>query len=670
MTPRRALLPILILLVPAFADGAQAPKGAGLDGYGDALPPGAVARLGTGRLCHPSVHFLAFSPDGKRLATVGYKELRLWEVASGKRLQEWAVPQAPSYSASWSPLAFSPDGQYVALGCRDKTLRLWESATGREILKQPHDFVTALAFGRDGQALAVTAGDRVRVYDPRTGRARYEVEACKYVNHVAFSADGKTLIAVGNDKPDRKVFCIYAWDAATGQQTDDHFFEFASWASQLSPDGKYLVIPEPKGGRLRLWDTGTGKQIGQTEEPAGSALQIAFSGDGTRLATLNRDGQARIWQSATGKLVHQFAASTDFAGKLALSADGKVLATVSRRDQAIHLWDTAKGKELHAFIGHRSGPLSVAFAADGKSVLSATRDPGFSHPPRQGADWSLRRWDYHSGKELDVWRRDQESEVRYAVFSPDGRFLALANSSGLLRLIDCVSGKDERTWSLPTEVITMKSGNEVIRKHDSLSANEVVFSADGALMAVSGRNKITLYDTALGKQLRELIRPLAASVHCSFFPDGKSLVVSDWTGGKAPLVRIDAMTGEVLRRYGDMKNPASVLAVGPKGDVVAVITGTVLHLLDADSGKVQWTAKLPEWSFAVAFSGDGRLLATGGRDAVIRLWDCAAGTALHELPGHNGEVTSLLFSRDNRWLVSGGGNTGLVWDLHALAKPK
>src|SRR5205807_9134040 len=108
------------------------------------------------------------------------------------------------------------------------------------------------------------------------------------------------------------------------------------------------------------------------------------------------------------------------------------LAAITRKDNGIHLWDVRQGKDLHAFAGHRNGPLAVAFTPDGRSVLTASRDPGFSHPPRTGADWSLRRWDARTGKELQVWRRDQPTEVQYAVFSQGGRRLATANSSGLL----------------------------------------------------------------------------------------------------------------------------------------------------------------------------------------------------------------------------------------------
>src|SRR5262249_30607081 len=227
---------------------AQEPKPAERkDAYSDPLPAGALARLGTARLCHPYAEFLMFAPDGKRLVTVSSDLVRVWDVAGGSQIREWQVPRTLGYSPAWSPLAFSPDGKLLALACGDKSLRVFEATTGKEILKQARGFINAVAFAPDGSALATVEEDRVRVIHPRTGALRHELEACKHLQHVAFSSDSKTIVAVGHDKPDRKVFCIYAFDAATGKQTDDHFFEFpSSFASRLSPDGKHLVVPDWK----------------------------------------------------------------------------------------------------------------------------------------------------------------------------------------------------------------------------------------------------------------------------------------------------------------------------------------------------------------------------------------------------------------------------------------
>ncbi len=159
-------------------------------------------------------------------------------------------------------------------------------------------------------------------------------------------------------------------------------------------------------------------------------------------------------------------------------------------------------------------------------------------------------------------------------------------------------------------------------------------------------------------------------MHCAFFPDGKSLLVGEWSGGKYALCRIDSQTGAEISTFAS-KDFASAVRVAPDSRSVARLVRGVLEVYDAATGRLRWSAKIPEWSSALAFAPDSAVLATGGRDAVVRLWDTATGRPIQEWAGHNGEVTSLAFSADGRRLVSAGGNICLVWDCHNLgARPK
>ena len=377
----------------------------------------------------------------------------------------------------------------------------------------------------------------------------------------------------------------------------------------------------------------------------------------------------RIWETKTGKQLYELAAATGTRGNVALSADGHTVATRSRQDDAIHLWDVATGAERHSFGGHRNGPLSVAFAADGKSVLTTRSEHGFSQPSRPGADWSLRRWDWQTGKELSIHRTKQASELQYAVFSPNARFLATANTAGVLDLVDTKSGKVERSWKLPTKVTTIRTGKDV-KKYEHLSITGLAFSADGVLLAAPSRGAITLYEVATGKRRGELERATEATLRCCFFPDAKSLLVAEWDGKFNALGRIDAETGLEIQRFAAGKNWPNALAISPDGARAARLHTDLLDVYDAKTGKVRWNAKLGDWSFALAFSPDSRLLATGGRDNVVRLWDANSGKLLREWSGHDEEVTSLAFSSDSRRLVSGGGNIALVWEIGAFAAKK
>ena len=669
--PFHLFLTLCILASPSGAlaqETKKDPPDDRFDLYGDPLPKGAIARLGTGRLCRAGIQFLAFTPDSMKLVTVADEgKVQVWDINSGQELRHWNVARHFSYAPHWSPLVFSHDGRWVALACYDKTLRVWEMDTGQEIMSQPQGFGGSVSFSPDKKAIAALSGNTVRVYDPVAGALLHEFQGCKFMNHVAFSADGKAVVAVGHEQPDRKVFIIQRWDATTGKEQPRHSVGFYSvYATRLSPDGRFFAIPETDRTAIRCWDTATGKELPSTAGKISYPAQLAFAADGKTFTSIGRDGRLRVWESATGKTLHDFASQAGDAQRVALSADGKLLAATTSKDQGIHIWNVATGKERHEFGGHRNGPLTATFAPDGKSVLTVSRDSSFSHPSRAGMDWSLRRWDFRTGKELQVWKEDQK-EVRHAFFSPNGQFATITNSSGTLRLFNSSDGKAGMTWKLPTRVITHIAGT-VKEQFDSLFVEFLGFSPDGATIAGATQGKLTLWERETGKTIREITRPELSYPRFAFFPDGKWILIADWSGGLYALTVVDAKTGTDVRKFPNIRDVANALAVAPDGRSVAKISSTNLTLYEMLTLEERSSVNLGAWSFALAYSPDGRLLVSGGRDAVVRLWDATSGRAIQQLSSHGGEINSLAFSRDGRWLVSTAENTALVWDVEAILR--
>jgi WD40 repeat protein len=130
---------------------------------------------------------------------------------------------------------------------------------------------------------------------------------------------------------------------------------------------------------------------------------------------------------------------------------------------------------------------------------------------------------------------------------------------------------------------------------------------------------------------------------------------------------MDVHTGDVIRSFGPVMDWGSV-AVSADGRSAASLFRARLHVWDMATGKERWSSNVAEWSRALAFAPDDRLLATGGRDGIVRLWDPASGKQVHELAGHDGEVSSLAWSPDSRRLVSAAGNVAIVWDVAAIKK--
>jgi WD40 repeat protein len=661
------------LNIVVTAQEAAIPKAGGTDLYGDPLPQGAIVRLGTPRMCVSATFVLAFAPDSSQVATVsGLQVLQIWDVHTGREIRQWRVPEESASFARYSPLVYSPDGRYLALSCGDGSLRIWQAATGKEVFHKDQK-VNTLTFSPDGKALAAAWGPEVRLWNPQSGEMVQQFSAGEVpIRQLAFSADGRTLVGLGHVPTVRGVLRCLHWDVTSGKEKSRRDFTFSTTIdySCLSPDGRLLTLPAGKDNRLNLWDTAAGKIVATTQKQPLFPVRTIFADDGKTFLTLTWKGDLHTWDSATGRLLHQRKVDLGEINTVVLSPDKKMLALLIRQDHSLHLWDLNQGKEMHSFTGHRNGPLQVAFAPDGKTVLTTSIDSCHSSPPLSGESWSLRRWDVTTGKELQIWERPQATEVRQALFTPAGDFLAVVNTDGWLHLLDTEGGKERLRWQLPTQECTVEFSPKEIIKYAQLAAFDLGFSAAGDVLIAVGGGRIALWDRATGKVTRELTRPQQSSLRVGLFPDGRSLLLAEAFNFKSRLTQIDMATGAQLVEFPGLKNLVHGLSVSPGGHSVTAVDGQRLQLYEVLTGQKRWQHHLGSWANVLAFSPDGRLLATGSRDKVVCLWDAITGQPLQQWTGHNGPVSSLAFSPDGRWLVSGGGNIALVWDVQAVRQDK
>jgi RNA polymerase sigma factor (sigma-70 family) len=614
-----------------------------VDLYGDPLPPGALARLGTVRFRSGYlIYKVAFAPDGKTLvASAAGRPTCLYDAATGKVLREFGTQ---THILSF---AISPDGKTVALA--DSSIRLFSLATGKQVgeLSTPGGFggsALCVAFSPDGKTLASGAHDNlVRVWD--VARAK-ELHRCTghegSVWSVAFTRDGKTLASGSLDNT------VRLWDPATGKPRrtlTGHKGYVMSVA--VTPDGKTLASAS-EDKTIRLWETATGKPIRVLQGHEGGVRAVAFSPDGKLLASGGKDRTIRLWRTATGREIRRLSEVLNWAvDAVAFSPDGKTLASGGTWDSTVHLWDVATGKPCRQFGGH-TGYISVlAFGADGRSLLSA------------GRDRTIRVWDVATARERRHVNKPNEGKLDAIAFSPDRKTFVVGEGG---RRDHCVW-----LWDLATGRPLRHLGQH----RDWVRA--VAFSPDGRVVASSGADpEIRLWDVATGKQLHALQGHQGWVVGLVFSPGGKMLAsaVTRIGGGvDNHAVRLwDVATGKEVR--GLETTDAGALAFSADGKLLAAgDMGNTIRLWEVATGKeIAQLHRVPRprvpFVNYLAFSPDGRTLASGWEDRPVILWDVTTRKELRRLWGHESSSGPVLFAPDGRTLVSASGDSSiLIWDL-------
>lgn len=651
----RMLLATLVLPLILWATACAAEGDGRTDRYGDPLPEHALARCGTVRWLPlgESIGHMVFSPDGTLLATLSdyrFGDVRpgvqVWQVETGKPIGPAAITEREVTGVAWSS-----DSKRIAI-CDAATLgkaavEIWNVATGRkeQTLAEQSEPFWCVAWSPDGKY--ISAGQKegqTFVWEAASGRLVHRFDAPS--ESLSFSGSSEILIT-GDEEG------LTFWNVGSGAK--ERRFEVA-WGFGLfphpclSPDLRAIAVCHKDGNGLQLLDVRTGELSEPFEGKAVTASSLAFSPDGRRVAGACFDGEVRVWDVKARKEIRSFEPG-GFA--VAISPDGRTLAFQQRR---IVLVDIETGRRREFESADAAGVLRVALSPDGKTAMAG------------GLSSIARSWDIETGRQLREFDHRRGTTIALAL-SRDGKLLAGAGGEGVIQLWEAETGK--RVMSLAA---------------DDAAISSLAFApGDAELIAASVDSTMRVWDLRTFREVDSKRIDFGFRetefIDAVYAPDGATLAVARHRLGAVQLWNAAEWKQESVLPTGGtllflpiafspdsthLAMPESFSQVVPRGRIRSRIK--IIDLKTEE--KVGATAGAREIISAVAFSPDGRMLATGdqrfGKPGSIHIWSAKTGTKLLSLDGHQDYVRSLTFTPDGSRLVSGSEDTTLLlWDVSA-----
>ena len=591
----------------------------------------------------------ACSADGKLFAVselFSSNIVRLVDATSGREVHRIFAHHADPME--WynrvCGILFGPRNDWLITWSSDQTIRRWSIATGKELWRldwRPPPIIHGLVLSPDGNHLAARVAflgetdctdKQVIVWDVATGRERHRLrfadQDAGQESALAFSPDSKTL-AVAAEQCDQPAKII-RWDVETGAELNSFsLHDSTTCAVVFSPDGKTLVT----GGNRRMicfWDPFSGKEIREIGPLDEQIRRLAFTGDGNALAFSGGECRVQLWDPTTGKRLLDNDGFGDIITALTYSPAGNLLAVASSK--VVRIYDlsllhhsersTRRMKELHQFC-HKDRVSEIAFSRDGSILISTSSDS------------MIRLWDTKSG---DL-RQTETVSHRCSLFG-----LAISQDGGLAA---------------------------VLTRPNNITLWDTAVSKEREHLSVLSELQHLVY-------LRDL--------RFSFSPDGRRLV--GWSGQCPNMLHWDLTTKWQLPSMGEHDAGLTAApAFSPNGRTIATASreGSI-YLWEISTGRPRWIAKNVGYTTSLTFSPDGRFLALGNNgfyhqrdedgkllhpdwstNTCIRLLDVNDGKVIYTFDGHLGGVTSLAFSPDGKTLASGSlDTTVLLWDTTCL----
>ena len=570
---------------------------------------------------------VAFSPDGQYLAIGDTKG----NILLRRVIDSQLIRKLEGHGGWVVALEFSPNGRLLASSSSDGTARLWEVETGRclQCFSEHQQEVWSVVFSPDGQTLATGCDDGlIRIWQVATGEclqvfSGHESE----VLTVAFTHDGQKLLSGSQDST------VRLWDLKSGA-TELIFrgHEDGIRSISMSPDGR-IVASGSSDRTIRLWQIETGACIQILKGHANVVLAVTFSPQANLLASSSIGQKVRLWNLQTGECLRVFQGHANVVNAIAFNPPGDILASGSC-DQTVKLWDVHNYQCLKTWQGYSNQSLCVTFSPDGQTIVSG------------GHDHKVRIWDVASGQILQTLHQHNNSVFGVAL-NPHNGLLASGSGDQTVKLWNIATGKT---------IQTLEGHQAVVRA--------IAFRADGKLLA-SGSEDLTikLWEIPSGRCTKTLKGHQAEVWSVCFAPQIPILASASFD---STIKLWDVATGQCLGTLKGHKSWVWSLAFSPQDRDLLVSTSAdqTIRLWNLQTGESQIILPDNGHSQLIAWSVDGQLIACCDRELNIRLWQIDTGKCSLVLKGHQAAIDSIAFSPDGSTLVSSSADETIrLWDL-------
>ena len=641
------------------------------------LPIGAKARLGKG-----GINVMQFSSDGTRLAIGSSIGVWLYDAKTGKELT--------MFPGRCQSLTFSTDGRFLANGggkfrvdgiSSVKELQLWEVATGQKVsFTDALPSATVLRLSDDGKVLVSLdlSRDTINRLEFETGRkSELKINKQKGIGNGKSEtyalSDDKLAIGEKNGK-------IELWDTKTGeklpffhqQDTSKRVFSLA-----FSPNGTSLASGS-EDNLVRIWDLTSSKEPIILRKHIGWVNVLAFSPDGAILASGSTDKMVVLWNAITGELLTTLKGHINGIAALTFSPDGTLLVSGST-DGAIKFWDTVSGKQIPKHItGHTEWVKALSFINDSNTLASVAFNGIISF------------WDLKTLQKTYTQMKRLHDLLYIAAFSPDGTQLASTGSEGRIVFSRTGGFVGYTTTDSSVSLVDVQTGWYLEGLKTDGGPFVVAYSPNGKKVAFNSYSNVRVWDIETGSCLNiplsdkwqldhngdvivppnlkpEDVPKFPIICALAFSPDSK-MIVSGTVEGMIQLW--DAEKGVELSSFTEEETKGegiSALSFTSNGALLAVGSRTRIRVMG--SNKLSRLQEISTGAATLVFSPDDTVLVSGLLNGGIELWDVESGDKLTALDGHSEPIETLVFSPDGKTLVSTGyDGTILLWDWDEILK--